>query len=416
FNRKQIQHAASWLRPAAQAGHARAQTTLALFHYLGHGVTKDRERTAQLLKEAVKAGFSDALFYYANLLFLGIGVQKDVDAAQEFLLRAARAASPQALRVLGLLYSLSAAKSKMLERSNVCLLKAATLGDAFAQHFIGMRLLRGEGVAKDENAAQFWMREAQSRAFYPSILAARKKLFVRPRDAVAQPPPDVDLPIDEWQASVDVFDWPDTGSVALQPVENTPELKQGSGFLDVEQCEYIIGASQSYLQRSQVVDPVTGKTVLDKVRTSKGMNFDHTFKDIVIGIIEARMAAAAGCDISQGEPLAILKYGVNEEYKVHADYFSLGEQESERIFANGGQRIFTVLVYLNDGFVGGGTEFPKLATTVQPEQGKLLLIQNCDLDGTPRSETVHAGLPIKDGEKWLASLWIRQNAYREQYA
>jgi len=43
-----------------------------------------------------------------------------------------------------------------------------------------------------------------------------------------------------------------------------------------------------------------------------------------------------------------------------------------RFSSNGGQRIVTVLIYLNDVVQGGQTSFPQLGLNMQPKQGRPL--------------------------------------------
>ena len=133
---------------------------------------------------------------------------------------------------------------------------------------------------------------------------------------------------------------------------------------------------------------------------------------MVVGFIEQMMAAAAGMQIFNGEPLAVLNYRPGEEYKPHFDAFLPNDPGASQLLAMGGQRIKTVLVYLNDDFKGGATDFPNRSIRVEPEAGKLLLMENCNPDGTPSQSGLHAGLPVTEGEKWLASMWMREQAFR----
>ena len=113
-----------------------------------------------------------------------------------------------------------------------------------------------------------------------------------------------------------------------------------------------------------------------------------------------RLAKASGTNVRQGEPLQVLRYLPGQEYRPHFD--ALGQAEN--------QRILTFLVYLNDGYDGGGTRFMKSALTVNGRRGDALLYRNADDSGRPDPNSQHAGEPLKAGEKFIASRWIRQRA------
>jgi prolyl 4-hydroxylase len=111
-----------------------------------------------------------------------------------------------------------------------------------------------------------------------------------------------------------------------------------------------------------------------------------------------RLAAASGTDVGQGEPLQVLCYSAGQEYKPHFD----------AIDGTDNQRILTFLVYLNDDFDGGETEFLSTGLKVKGRKGDALLFRNADDLGRPDLKSQHAGLPPTTGVKFLASRWIRQ--------
>ena len=97
-----------------------------------------------------------------------------------------------------------------------------------------------------------------------------------------------------------------------------------------------------------------------------------------------------------GEPLQILRYRPGQEFKPHRDC-------TEDV-AN--QRILTMLIYLNEDYSGGETFFLKTGLKVRGRRGDALLFRNADDNGAPDMDTLHAGLPVQSGEKYLASRWI----------
>lgn len=120
--------------------------------------------------------------------------------------------------------------------------------------------------------------------------------------------------------------------------------------------------------------------------------------DEVLARLRERVAEITGLPINQQEVIHVTRYGVGGEYKAHHDYF--GNTVNDRTK--------TVLVYLNDDFDGGETYFPVLNQSIHPEAGKLVLWDN-QTNGIPNADTLHAGLPVTKGTKYLLSVWIRQN-------
>ncbi|MEE9330548.1 MAG: 2OG-Fe(II) oxygenase, partial [Parvularculaceae bacterium] len=114
--------------------------------------------------------------------------------------------------------------------------------------------------------------------------------------------------------------------------------------------------------------------------------------------------------VSHGEFLAMLRYAPGHEYKPHHDYLEQDSEDYSKI-EQSGQRALTVLIYLNHGYEGGETNFPHLNLSYKGATGDCLAFQNCDDAGDGIADSLHAGLPIKLGEKWLATLWVRQKVF-----
>jgi len=80
---------------------------------------------------------------------------------------------------------------------------------------------------------------------------------------------------------------------------------------------------------------------------------------------------------------------------------------SSQQIAQDGQRIFTFLIYLNEGFEGGETDFPLIGLRHQGRIGDALFFWNVKPTGAVDRDTLHAGLPPATGQKWLFSQWVR---------
>jgi hypothetical protein len=158
------------------------------------------------------------------------------------------------------------------------------------------------------------------------------------------------------------------------------------------------------------VDPETGLPVPMELRTSEDASFDPILEDLALRLVQLRLATAAGMPLSHAEHLIVLRYRPGEEYRPHRDYRPPGSIERDRPEAGNRQR--TICVYLNEPEAGGETEFPVAGLKVAPRAGRAVIFDNLHADGRPDTHSLHAGLPVQQGEKWLATLWIRQGRYR----
>lgn len=182
---------------------------------------------------------------------------------------------------------------------------------------------------------------------------------------------------------------------------DSPEARVAERFLSAEECAYLRAAAEPALQPSVVVDPVTGRMVPHPVRTSDAAMFGVFTEDLAVNAINRRIAALTGTDPAQGEPLQVLRYRPGGEYKPHMDALP----------AEPNQRVLTVLVYLNDDYEGGETCFVRSGLSFRGKAGDALLFRNAGEDGRPDPMSLHAGLPVTRGVKYLASRWIRAEAF-----
>lgn len=184
-------------------------------------------------------------------------------------------------------------------------------------------------------------------------------------------------------------------------LHDTPLIRVAPGFLNPEECQHLAHISSPNLAPSVIVDPATGATRPHEIRTSDGMSIGPASEDLIVRAINARIAAFSGTPIENGEPLAVLRYSPGQEYKLHSDALPNGED----------QRYCTVILYLNEGFEGGETDFPAIGLRVRPKAGMALQFTNLRPDGKPDPFARHAGLPIVRGVKWIATRWIREQRY-----
>jgi prolyl 4-hydroxylase len=189
-----------------------------------------------------------------------------------------------------------------------------------------------------------------------------------------------------------------------------PHISLHDDFLSLEECEHFKQLALDEIKASTVVDTDTGESVLFDHRTSYGMFFTRS-QDTIVAAVEARIAALVNITIEQTEPFQILRYGPGQEYRPHYDYFDPALKGSATHLNRGGQRIATLIMYLNHVDKGGETSFPNMGIRIIPKPGRAVLFYNTALNGQPDPRTLHAGDPVIDGEKWIATCWMRQGEF-----
>lgn len=178
-----------------------------------------------------------------------------------------------------------------------------------------------------------------------------------------------------------------------------PSIYRVPNFCTPEEAAHIASLAVQNLEPATVFDPATGALVAHPIRNSDNAIIGPTQETLVVQAINRRIAAVTGTKVDQGEPLTILRYGPGQQYKAHLD--TLANTTN--------QRVKTVILYLNDGYIGGKTTFPLLSVTVDIKAGDALVFDNVDAAGQPERLSRHAGLPVERGTKWLATRWIRQH-------
>lgn len=190
-----------------------------------------------------------------------------------------------------------------------------------------------------------------------------------------------------------------------------PRLQTVDNVLSMLECEYVMSLAAPSLEPSFVHDPVSGRPMRHPIRSSHSMAFPGHDGDIWLRQLQRRLAVLAGQPFIHAERLAVLRYGVGDEYRPHRDYLR-GDDLAELRQDRPGQRVTTAFCYLNEVDSGGETDFPLLQTRISPRRGRVVLFDNVRADGLPDPDTLHAGRPVERGEKWLATLWFRQRPLR----
>lgn len=177
------------------------------------------------------------------------------------------------------------------------------------------------------------------------------------------------------------------------------------GFLDGDLCAALVERIDAVRRPSTIADP-NGDSAF---RTSE--TGDLSADDPVVQRVETLLAAFTGLDPAHGEPLQGQRYAVGQEFKGHTDYFEPQGADYERYCAVAGNRTWTVMVYLNEPEAGGATRFKAVDKIVQPETGKLVAWSNRRADGSLNPATLHQGMKVRAGVKYVITKWYRERVW-----
>jgi prolyl 4-hydroxylase len=186
-----------------------------------------------------------------------------------------------------------------------------------------------------------------------------------------------------------------------------PQIIVFGDVLSAGECAELIERARPKIRRSTTVNPENGKDDVIAARTSQGMFFDRAQDPFIEGL-ERRIASLMNCPVENGEGLQVLNYQVAAEYRPHFDYFPPDQAGSAVHTAHGGQRVATLVLYLNDVPNGGETYFPNAGIAVAAKRGSAVYFRY--LNGRRQLDplSLHGGAPVIEGEKWIMTKWVRE--------
>ena len=274
--------------------------------------------------------------------------------------KAAADGLPDALCQVATFEAVGAGRERNWNRAFDLLQRAAGLGSSLARDQLG--LLKGDGAG----AADDW-------AALRSSIEIRKLLASAPTAVLS----------------------------------DDPQILTIGGFATAEECDWIVNRFRPKLQRAQVWDSHTNAGIIDPVRSNSAVEVGIASMDVVIAVIRARISAA----IKFPEPLLevqqVMHYTPGQEFEPHFDFLDPQLPGQMADIAHRGQRVATFLIFLNEDYEGGETEFPRLGIRHRGRTGDALIFVNVTPDRKPDPRTLHAGCPPTTGEKWIVSQWIR---------
>ncbi len=310
--------------------------------------------------------------------------------------------------------------------------RAARAGDVRSGTFLGARLLTGYAAPKApdrgaqfiELAARYGGAEASelcaalraSGRFLPRDWSAALALLVRAAELGESRARDqlrllsgADGAPGAMGARIDLEA---LGAVpAPRVLSETPRLVAFDNFLSPEICDWLIERARGRIAPARVYDEASGGGV-ESANRSNGQTVFHLIEsDVVMALVRERIARASGIATANFEEFAILHYEPGQEFRRHVDFLDPDNPAHAQVIAERGQRVATFLIYLNDGFEGGETEFPRLDLKFKGGKGDAILFWNADAAGAPDRMTLHAGLAPTAGRKWLLSQFLRDRPW-----
>jgi prolyl 4-hydroxylase len=210
---------------------------------------------------------------------------------------------------------------------------------------------------------------------------------------------------DALAASVNLAAW--AAPSVRRVLAAAPRTVAVPGFLPPAVCRWLIGLAAGRVKPAQVYAPDGSPAVQSGARSNSFFEFGILNCDVVVLLTRQRIAATIGVPVGALENSQILHYAVGEQFARHHDYLDPALPD----VAERGQRIVTFLIYLNEDFTGGDTDFPRLGLRHRGAAGDALIFANLDpATGAGDPRTLHAGLPPTSGEKWVFSQWVRNRA------
>lgn len=347
----QSREALAWMTKAADGGAMLAEAQLGIWQLLGTITERNTREGLKRIRKAARAGDDIARLLLAGLNATGTIAPQDWSAARDWLIDAAKLGNVRALAQLSLL---------------------------LPEDFVGRDAFGAQAAASGYAPAIALFATGNGKCDFEHARAA----LDLGRLAAASP---------------------------AECVSDAAHIEAARGFLPVAWCQYIRALAEPMLVPADVHNAAQGRSV-QGVRISSHMAFGAADTDPLLAIVSHRIAAWTQTHVACGEHTTVLRYRPGEEYRRHVDFFDPAIPSIWAEAERAGQRDITVLVWLNDDFDGGETEFPLLGLKFKGRTGDALAFWNVTPDGAPDRQTVHAGLPVSRGEKWLISKWIRARA------
>jgi len=205
------------------------------------------------------------------------------------------------------------------------------------------------------------------------------------------------------------------GREVVAKLENNPHIRRAKvenaqmftypDFLSEAECDMLVALIEAAARPSTLLamheDP--------EFRTSSSTDLDRWSEEI--WPIDDRIANVLGLPPANAETMQGQRYTPGQQFRAHCDYFHEGAEYWDKMVEYGGQRTWTAMIYLNEVDEGGATWFPRAGVRFKPRKGLMLIWNNMMEDGTPNYDTLHEGMRVLEGTKYIVTKWFRENAW-----
>jgi prolyl 4-hydroxylase len=276
-------------------------------------------------------------------------------------------------------------------------------------HWLTQNLERGQAAgALVETMRQQGMEAHAAKAIVAATVEARRRGVAPPVDSIELPdevPPAVvaRLPPGTRMAAGD-------REIVVHMRTADPLCATFGNVLDADECRTLIDLARPRLERSTLVNPATGRDAVSDKRSSWGMFFRLEENDF-IARIDRRVSLLMNLPLENGEGLQVLHYPCGAVSEPHFDYLQPTNAANRESLLRSGQRVSTLVTYLNDVPAGGQTVFPALGWAVSPLRGNAVYFEYGDDQGQVDARSLHASAPVTEGEKWVVTKWMRQRRF-----
>jgi len=189
-----------------------------------------------------------------------------------------------------------------------------------------------------------------------------------------------------------------------------PAMAVLDDVFDARECEELIALARPRLAPSTTVDPLSGRDLVGEQRSSLGMFF-RLRENAFIARLDQRVSELMNLPVENGEGLQVLCYPAGAQSMPHFDFLVPSNAANKASLARSGQRVSTLVSYLNEVEEGGETVFPECGWSVSPRRGSAVYFEYCNSLGQVDHASLHAGGPVLRGEKWVATKWMRQRRF-----
>ena len=337
--------------------------TLAIALAAQHDAAGRHDEAVNELARATQRGDIDAMTALGKRLVLGDRAPSLPQEGMRFLLEAMQAGSADAAVRLAALAAFGAHTPQSWPGALALLVRAAEQGYAPAR---GQLCVLARRALRDTDPAEGWRGVAES---------------------------------------IDLGAW-----IAPLPgvtLHEDPAVRRFAKFIPDEACAWLIARARGRLRPALIYDPRHGGDVADSMRTNSAAGFDLMDVDVVQIAIQHRMAAVLGVPVQHMEGPTVLHYEAGQQITEHFDFVNPQMPTYTDEIERRGERVVTFLVYLNDDYSAGETEFPQLGIRHKGRRRDALFFTNALADGRPDTRMVHAGRPPSGGVKWIVTQFVR---------